>query len=199
MEQHPYMQEALGDSYQWRKKRTVAPIRLGGVQTPYSTQCLLVGDAAGHVDPLTGEGIHTAMVAGKVAAQCVYEMHTKHNFSQEACEAYALRVYDAFVYEFEYSSLAAKCIYYMPILLDAMACVGQRRGQKFLDFFGEVMTGVKPKYMFLTQPDLVIELVFELVYQFVVQYVLMFKPLIPYHIGQEAVDMYADKKQGSYA
>jgi hypothetical protein len=33
----------------------VAPIRCGGVPKSYSKQLLLVGDAAGHVDPLTGK------------------------------------------------------------------------------------------------------------------------------------------------
>jgi len=37
-----------------QEKRIVAPIRCGGVPVSYSKQLLLVGDAAGHVDPLTG-------------------------------------------------------------------------------------------------------------------------------------------------
>lgn len=32
----------------------MAPIRCGGVPTSYTKQLLVVGDAAGHVDPLTG-------------------------------------------------------------------------------------------------------------------------------------------------
>ena len=32
----------------------MAPIRCGGVPCSYVKQLLLVGDAAGHVDPLTG-------------------------------------------------------------------------------------------------------------------------------------------------
>lgn len=32
----------------------MAPIRCGGVKKSYGRQLLLVGDAAGHVDPLTG-------------------------------------------------------------------------------------------------------------------------------------------------
>lgn len=66
----------------------MAPIRLGGIPQAYARQLLLVGDAAGHVDPLTGEGIHTAMIAGKLAAITVDEMHKKDNFSLAACKAY---------------------------------------------------------------------------------------------------------------
>lgn len=62
IQQHPYVKAALGNSYKHVERRVVAPIRTGGVDRSYADQCLLVGDAAGHVDPLTGEGIHTAMV-----------------------------------------------------------------------------------------------------------------------------------------
>jgi hypothetical protein len=86
----------------------------------------------------------------------------------------------------------------MPICLDAMAVVGQRRGQPFLDFFGEVknqslnilfsysifysyvlclvyvrceqvMTGVKPKSAFL-QPGLLCEIAVELIKQVLLVY-----------------------------
>ena len=43
----------------------VAALRLGsqGVPRSYDDHLLIIGDAAGHIDPLTGEGIHTAMMA----------------------------------------------------------------------------------------------------------------------------------------
>ena len=66
------------------------------------------------------------------------EMFQKNNFTEAACRAYELRCYDAFGYEFIYSSVAARIIVAFPICLDAMAVVGRRRGQAFLDFFGEV-------------------------------------------------------------
>jgi menaquinone-9 beta-reductase len=61
-EQHPYIKAALGSDFAYNGTKTVAPIRTGGVDKSYTRQCLVIGDAAGHVDPLTGEGIHTAMV-----------------------------------------------------------------------------------------------------------------------------------------
>jgi hypothetical protein len=45
----------------------VAPIRCGGVPKSYSKQLLLVGDAAGHVDPLTGK---RQCATGTVAKKC---------------------------------------------------------------------------------------------------------------------------------
>lgn len=198
IEKYPYVNEAFGDEYEWVRKRMVAPIRLGGVPRAYSSQALLVGDSAGFVDPLTGEGIHLAMMGGKIAGQSLVEMFRANNFSEEACQAYELRTYDAFGYEFIYSSIAARVIYYLPISLDAVACVGKRRGQAFLDFFGEVMTGVKPKSAFM-QPDLLIEITIELIKQIVLQYVFMKKPLVPMDIGQAVVNEQYGKKSGGFA
>jgi flavin-dependent dehydrogenase len=38
-----------------------------------------------------GEGIHTAMVAGKIAAHSVSDMFERCNFTLEACRAYGER------------------------------------------------------------------------------------------------------------
>jgi hypothetical protein len=109
-----------------------------------------------------------------------------------------LRCYDAFGYEFAYSSLAARVIYHLPIVLDAVAVVGQRRGQAFLDFFGEVMTGVKPKSEF-ARPDLLLDITFEIVRQFFIQYILRRPPLVPQEIGKIVVDDQAAKRQKAAA
>jgi geranylgeranyl reductase family protein len=196
LEKHPYIVNAVGKDYAWSKKRTVAPIRLGGVPRSYDHQVMIIGDAAGHVDPLTGEGIHTAMISGKIAASCLKEMFANRNFSLDACRAYELRCYDSFGYEFVYSSMAARIIYMCPLLLDAVTVVGKRRGQPFLDFFGEVMTGVKPKSHFVLQFDLLLDITAEIVRQFFIQKILRAKPLIPDDIGQEVIDQQAIKKQG---
>lgn len=187
----PYISSALnGGDVKWEEKRTVSVIRCGGVPRSYDRQLLVVGDAAGHVDPLTGEGIHTAMIAGKIASTTIKEMFLKGNFSEQAMRAYEVRCYDAFGYEFWSSSLCAKVIYHLPIALDAVAVVGQRRGQNFLDFFGEVMTGVRPKSEFC-QPGLLLDITLELVRQFFIQYILQASPLMPDDIGMEVVKKHA--------
>ena len=125
-------------------------------------------------------------------------MISNGNFSIEACEAYHLRCYDAFGYEFWSSSLCARLIYALPISVDAVAVVGQRRGQAFLDFFGEVMTGVRPKSDF-AQPLLLAEIAIEFVRQIFIQYVLRYPPLVPQDIGRQSVDANAFKKTGNFA
>jgi geranylgeranyl reductase family protein len=49
---------------------------MGGERYVPSGRVLLVGDAAGLVDPLTGEGIHSAVVSGQAAAAAVLEGST---------------------------------------------------------------------------------------------------------------------------
>ena len=41
-----------------------ASLRLGGqgIKCSYGDHILICGDAAGHIDPITGEGIHTGMM-----------------------------------------------------------------------------------------------------------------------------------------
>lgn len=56
MVKHPYVKDAVGSSPIIEEKRVVSVIRCGGVPKSYGQQLFLVGDAAGHVDPLTGEG-----------------------------------------------------------------------------------------------------------------------------------------------
>jgi hypothetical protein len=104
-----------------------------------------------------------------------------------------LRCYDSFGYQFSSSNLAARIIYLAPIILDAVAVVGARRGQPFLDFFGEVMTGVRPKSDFM-QPLLLLEIAAELVSQIFLQYVWGKKPLMNAEVGVELIDKQAKKK-----
>lgn len=74
-----------------------------------------------------------------------------------------------------------------------MAVVGTRRGQAFLDFFGEVMTGVRPKSDFM-QPLLILEITMELVSQIFLQYIWGKKPLMNTEVGVETVRKQAAKK-----
>jgi flavin-dependent dehydrogenase len=63
---------SIGDVIDLRGRRVLArrggPIPVGGPVRPFAdASTLLVGDAAGLVSPLTGGGIHTALVSGRAA------------------------------------------------------------------------------------------------------------------------------------
>ena len=67
-------------------------------QIPGKNNILLCGDAAGLVDPITGEGIAFALQSGKYAGQAIIEASTKNN-SNKALEIY-LRKYRTITSEF---------------------------------------------------------------------------------------------------
>ncbi len=63
----------------------------GPVEKTYSNGVVLVGDAARHVDPLTGGGIYNAMKCGVIAGEVLIEALEKDNFSEESLAEYEKR------------------------------------------------------------------------------------------------------------
>ncbi|NIV71899.1 hypothetical protein GWN26_05740 [Candidatus Saccharibacteria bacterium] len=59
----------------------------------YGNGFLLVGDAAGLVNPLTGGGIDNAMHSGKVAAECSAEICRGSDYSEKRLSNYASRLW----------------------------------------------------------------------------------------------------------
>jgi len=55
---------------------------------------LLCGDAASLIDPISGEGIVTAMESGQLAAEQIRQSFITNDFSAPALKAYDQRVYD---------------------------------------------------------------------------------------------------------
>jgi menaquinone-9 beta-reductase len=78
----PFIAKAIGKNAKIERMRA-APLRLGGqgIKTCYDNHLIIVGDAAGHIDPLTGEGIHTAIQGGKAAAMTLLEMREGGDYS----------------------------------------------------------------------------------------------------------------------
>ena len=65
------------------------PIRTDFHRSPtFHDRMLLVGESAGLVNPLTGEGIDLALESGQVAAQQLIAMFERGDFSQRSTENY---------------------------------------------------------------------------------------------------------------
>lgn len=56
---------------------------------------ILVGDAAGFINPLTGGGIHNAIISAKLAARTVHEALQQGDVSQSTLQIYEQRVHEA--------------------------------------------------------------------------------------------------------
>ena len=146
----PYVRAALGERAEPLEPPGLSPLRLGGEPRTHGERLLVVGDAAGQTDPLTGEGIHTAMVAAKIAARLLDEAFAAGDLSARRLSAYHRAWMREFGRDFSISAAAGRAIHRFPILLDTAAIAAQRNGASFMDNFGAAMTGVKPKSLFLS-------------------------------------------------
>jgi len=146
----PFVREVLGDRAEPLEAPGISPLRLGGEPRSSDERFLVLGDAAGQTDPLTGEGIHTAMIAAKIAARVLHEAFAEGDLSARRLAAYHAAWMSAFGRDFPISAAAGRMVSRFPMLLDTAAVAAQRHGAGFMDRFGAAMTGVKPKSSFLS-------------------------------------------------
>ncbi|MBP9713075.1 MAG: flavodoxin domain-containing protein [Sterolibacterium sp.] len=165
----PFIQRVLGPKVEFLEPVRTASLRMGGVARSTMRQFMAVGDAAGQTDPLTGEGIHTAMMGGRLAAHRVLEMFAANAgpaaFDEAATAVYHQRWMAAFGKDFASSALSARMSYRFPFFLDAAASLAERVGDRFMNEFGAIMTGVKPKSTY-ARPDIALPLSWEVGKQF---------------------------------
>jgi flavin-dependent dehydrogenase len=140
----PHVREALGPNAVIDPMKG-APLRLGGVPRSYADHVLILGDAAGHIDPLTGEGIQYGMDAAEIAAQTLEEAFAASDLSAGFLQRYQERWRKAFGRDFAWSRKMSLFSARFPIFLDAWAAATRRRGDRFLTAWAEIMTGSRPK------------------------------------------------------
>ena len=58
------------------------------LEKTYSERVILVGDAAGFINPLSGEGIYYAMASGEIAANIIVKCFEKNDFSNRSLSEY---------------------------------------------------------------------------------------------------------------
>ncbi|PSC69140.1 CMF receptor CMFR1 [Micractinium conductrix] len=159
----PFISRAMGPNPKCERMRA-GSLRVGGqgLKTTYDDNIIIIGDAAGFIDPLTGEGIHTAMMGGKAAAEVLLQCREAGDFSKRSTRLYERRWMELFGHDFKLSQKGAELIWKYPILLDACANEVQRQGDAMMSKWAEVMTNMRPKTYFL-RPDVAIPLGFALV------------------------------------
>ena len=77
---------------------------------------MLLGDAAGLVDPFTGEGIGNAMESGKIAADIVLKAKKINNFSNQILSEYDKVLWEYLGSELKTSTLLLKLAHYRILL-----------------------------------------------------------------------------------
>jgi flavin-dependent dehydrogenase len=139
-----------------------AGLRCGGIPRSYADHLLVVGDAAGHIDPLTGEGIQYAMDAAEIAADTLAEALAAGDLRAAFLRRYQDRWLRAFGRDFAWSRRMARLSARFPAVIDAWAEATRRRGAGFLAEWADVMTGVRPKSDFF-RPRLALPVLWQLI------------------------------------
>ncbi len=84
---HPLISPRLSEGRIGRLKQFFVPLS-GPISPTFGNNFILVGDAAGHVSPISGEGIHFAMLGGRIAGQVVVESLKHDDFSAKRLGKY---------------------------------------------------------------------------------------------------------------
>ncbi|XP_070572639.1 conditioned medium factor receptor 1-like [Ptychodera flava] len=156
----PNISRALGKDFKIERMKA-ASLRFGGEPVTYGDHVILVGDAAGMIDPMTGEGIHHAMDGGRIAARFLSSALVHGNYDSQVMQIYHKRWMKEFGSDFYWSCHICNLLYRFPILLDAATAAVARKGDKFLARWADIMTGRVPK-VHLLKPEFVIVITFEL-------------------------------------
>jgi len=156
LNENPFIKDAIGIKAEIEDIKS-APLRLGGIKKSYSDNVLIIGDAAGHIDPLTGEGIQYAMDSGELAAITLEEAFNKNDFSEKILKRYHKRWMKSFGNDFKWSSIMVKTMGKFPIFLDAFAYLANKKGTQYMIEWAKIMTGSKSKLSFF-MPSLLMPL-----------------------------------------
>lgn len=94
-------------------------IPLGGYRRPAAGErIILVGDAAGYADPLTGEGIRYAIASGRLAAAAASSLIEKgSSLSRQSLMLYERNCYQSFGADLGAALMIARCFRSFPAIL----------------------------------------------------------------------------------
>ncbi|KPK16639.1 MAG: hypothetical protein AMJ62_04640 [Myxococcales bacterium SG8_38] len=148
LEHNPIIRRHLGSGYEIEPMRG-AWLRLGGIPRSYADNLLVIGDAAGHIDPLTGEGIQFAMEGAEKAADTLAEAFRAGRFDADFLSVYQDKWHGEFGHKFGFAKTASRLMARYPELVDTMAKVANERGDDFFFAWADIMMGEAPWSDFL--------------------------------------------------
>jgi flavin-dependent dehydrogenase len=124
-------------------------LRLGGIPKSFGDNLLIIGDAAGHIDPLTGEGIQFAMEGAEKAAETLIEAFRIGRFDERFLFTYQDKWHREFGHKFGLAEKASQLMARYPELVDSMARVANERDDEFFFAWADIMMGEAPWSNFL--------------------------------------------------
>ncbi|MFZ1862939.1 MAG: NAD(P)/FAD-dependent oxidoreductase [Polyangiales bacterium] len=148
LERNSIIRRHLGSRYEIEPMKG-AWLRLGGIPKSYADHLLIIGDAAGHIDPLTGEGIQFAMEGAEKAAETLVAAFASGRFDAQFLSAYQDAWQREFGDKFGLAEKASRLMARYPELVDSMAKVANDRGDEFFFAWADIMMGEAPWSDFL--------------------------------------------------
>ncbi|MCP5099834.1 MAG: geranylgeranyl reductase family protein [Chloroflexi bacterium] len=135
----PRMQQMLRNAKQTGPVRGY-PIRTDFATAPtYGRNLLLAGEAAGLVNPLTGEGVDYALESGKIAAEQLIQMFAAGDFSTQQLEAYDKKLRAHFHSQVQFCERIRDWYLHKPII-NRLVQVAQKR-EYFRELFTDIVLG----------------------------------------------------------
>ena len=156
LEKNSILRKHLGTGYEIEPMKG-AWLRLGGIPKSYADNLLIIGDAAGHIDPLTGEGIQFAMEGAEKAAETLIHAFRVGRFDEQFLSAYQDAWHKEFGNKFPLAEKASQLMARYPELVDSMARVANERDDAFFFAWADIMMGEAPWSDFL-KPKLALPL-----------------------------------------
>ncbi|MBN2493958.1 MAG: NAD(P)/FAD-dependent oxidoreductase [Deltaproteobacteria bacterium] len=144
LESNPWITRDLGTQVEGERMRA-APLRMGGIARSFGDHLLAVGDAAGQIDPLTGEGIQYAIEGASIAARTLEQAFAEGDLGRRSLARYHRRWMTAFGRDFFWARQMSRLQARLPLLLDAFADLSNERGMDFMIQWARIMTGIQPK------------------------------------------------------
>ena len=106
----------------------------------------LTGDAAGFADPVTAEGISSAVLSGKIAADTINESYLNPGM---AADLYNYKINHSIIDELRFSKIIAALVYTYPAVRGLLF---RFYGQKLSELITDIFMGEKKYHDLLTDP-----------------------------------------------
>ncbi len=115
------------------------------------SRVLLVGDAAGLINPLSGDGIQYALLSGRWASECLVECIAKNDFSLNALKAYKIKLDKEMAYDMALSNLLIQVTRnrtFTPFWIEILKIVFERAkdDKEYAAIIGGIFDGSLPSY-----------------------------------------------------
>jgi flavin-dependent dehydrogenase len=134
-----------------------------GVWCTYGHALLLVGEAAGLVDPMTGRGLDFAILSAIWASEVLLYAWKKNDVSARTLQLYQQRWQRAWQNDFVAAKLLMWLLTAYPHLIDAAATVIQRKGEVGINNWDLTRCGLKSRWTLIfwfLRPDVLFVLLY---------------------------------------